>query len=82
MKRLFGYRLNDAVKYQGERYYIGGRRSSGKFEIRSLKGNKKFNKTFKKLEFLYEPRRIFMYTERRNITPIPSTALSVGILGV
>ena len=80
--KVFGYRLNDVVRYQGNRYYIGGRRSSGYFNIRSLEGDEKLNISYKKLEFLYEPRRIFMYTERRNITPIPPTALAVGILGV
>ena len=80
--KVFGYRLNDVVKYQGNRYYIGGRRESGYFNIRSLEGDKRLDILYKKLEFLYEPRRIFMYTERRNITPIPPTSLSVGILGV
>jgi hypothetical protein len=80
--KVFGYRLNDVVKYQGNRYYIGGRRSSGYFNIRSLEGDEKLNISYMKLEFLYEPRRIFMYTERRNITPIPPTALSVSIHGV
>ena len=80
--KVFGYRLNDVVKYQGNRYYIGGRRESGYFNIRSLEGNKKLDISYKKLKFLYEPRRIFMYTERRNITPIPPTAKAVGIYGV
>ena len=80
--KVFGYRLNDVVKYQGNRYYIGGRRSSGYFNIRSLEGDEKLNISYMKLGFLYEARRIFMYTERRNITPIPPTALSVSIHGV
>lgn len=80
--KVFGYRLNDVVKYQGNRYYIGGRRERGSFNIRSLEGDKKLDISYKKLEFLYEARRIFMYTERRNITPIPPTSKAVGILGV
>ena len=80
--KVFGYRLNDVVKYQGNRYYIGGRRKRGSFNIRSLEGDKKLDISYKKLEFLYEPRRIFMYTKRRNITPVPPTAKAVGTLGV
>ena len=80
--KVFGYRLNDIIKYQGNIYYIGGRRSSGYLNIRSLEGDERLDISYKKLEFLYEPRRIFMYTERRNITPIPPTAKAVGILGV
>ena len=80
--KVFGYRLNDVVKYQGNRYYIGGRRESGQFDIRSLEENKRLGISYKKLTFLYEPRRIFMYTERRNITPIPPMAKAVGTFGV
>ena len=80
--RVFRYRLNDIVRYQGNRYYIGGRRERGYFNIRSLEGNKKLDISYKKLEFLYESRRIFMYNQRRNITPIPPTAKAVGTLGV
>jgi N6-L-threonylcarbamoyladenine synthase len=80
--KVFGYRLNDVVKYQGNRYYIGGRRSSGYFNIRSLEGDEKLNISYMKLGFLYEPRRIFMYNQRRNVTPIPPTAKAMGIYGV
>jgi len=80
--KVLEYRLNDVVKYQGERYYIGGRRERGDFNIRSLEGDRKLDISYKKLKFLYEPRRIFMYIERRNITPIPPTSKSVGSLGV
>ena len=80
--KVFGYRLNDVVKYQGNRYYIGGRRESGYFNIRSLEGDKKLDISYKKLRFMYEARRIFMYNQRRNITPIPPTAKAAGILGV
>ena len=71
--KVFGYRLNDVVKYQGERYYIGGRRERGDFNIRSLEGNRKLDISYKKLRFIYEARRLFMYNQRRNVTPIPPT---------
>ena len=80
--KVFRYRLNDVVKYQGNQYYIGGRRERGSFNIKSLEGDKKLDILYKKLKFLYEPRRIFMYNQRRNVTPIPPTAKAVGTPGV
>jgi len=80
--KVFGYRLNDVIKYQGNRYYIGGRRSSGNFNIRSLEGDRKLDISYKKLRFMYEARRLFMYNQRRNVTPIPPTSKAVGIHGV
>jgi hypothetical protein len=80
--KVFGYRLNDVVKYQGEKYYIGGRRERGYFNIRSLEGDRKQDIFYKKLRFMYEARRLFMYNQRRNITPIPPITKIVGIFGV
>jgi hypothetical protein len=80
--KVFGYRLNDVIKYQGNRYYIGGRRSSGNFNIRSLEGDRKLDISYKKLRFMYEARRLFMYNQRRNVTPISPTSKAVGIHGV
>ena len=80
--KVFGYRLNDVVKYQGEKYYIGSRRERGYFNIRSFDENKKLDRSYKKLTFLYEARRLFMYIQRRTITPTLPTALTVGFLGV
>jgi N6-L-threonylcarbamoyladenine synthase len=80
--KVFGYRLNDVVEYQGERYYIGGRRERGDFNVRSLEGDCKLDISYKKLKFLYEARRLFMFNQRRNIAPVPPTALAVGALGV
>ena len=80
--KVFGYRLNDVVRYKGNRYYIGGRRERGSFNIRSLEEDRKQDISYKKLRFMYEARRLFMYTERRNITPIPLTAKAVGTLRV
>ena len=70
------------MKYQGEKYYIGSRRERGYFNIRSFDENKKLDRSYKKLTFLYEARRLFMYIQRRNITPIPPTAKAAGFLGV
>ena len=64
---LFGYRLKDIVKYHGEKYYIAGRRDRGCFNIRPLNYNKSLDISYKNLKFLYEPRRLFMFYEKRNI---------------
>jgi len=50
-----GFRLFDKVQYQGERYYVFGRRNSGFFDIRTLDGTKVNKgsiscKTFKLIE--------------------------------
>ena len=60
-----GFRLFDKVQYQGERYYVFGRRNSGFFDIRTLDGTKVNKgsiscKTFKLIE-----RRKSLLTERR-----------------
>ncbi|MFP5520790.1 RNA-guided endonuclease IscB [Peptococcus simiae] len=49
-----GFRLFDKVKYQGKSYFIFGRRQTGAFDIRDLKGNKvnKGSISYKKLEFV------------------------------
>ena len=49
-----GFRLFDKVSYQGKEYFIFGRRSSGFFDIRDLKGNKvnKGSISCKKLKLL------------------------------
>jgi hypothetical protein len=53
-----GYRLFDKVLYERKHYYIFGRRNSGYFDIRDLKGNKA-NKSYKKLK-LVETRKSFL----------------------
>ena len=60
-----GYRLFDKVKYDGKYYFIFGRRSSGFFDIRNLKGEKvnKGSISCKKIEFV-ETRKTIL-TERR-----------------
>lgn len=49
--KVFNFRLFDKVKYNGQEYFIFGRRNSGQFEVRTLIGsNMKVN--VKNLEFL------------------------------
>lgn len=49
-----GFRLFDKVRYQGEQYFIFGRRNSGFFDIRTLDGIKvnKGSLSYKKIQFL------------------------------
>ena len=49
-----GYRLFDKVSYNGNSYFIFGRRNSGFFDIRNLNGEKvnKGSVSYKKLKFL------------------------------
>jgi N6-L-threonylcarbamoyladenine synthase len=59
---VHGFRLNDIVKYKGELYFIGGRRSSGSFELRPLYGDgKKVNPSYKKLHLVCVCNRRMIY---------------------
>jgi hypothetical protein len=62
-----GFRLFDKVKYQGNDYFIFGRRSSGFFDIRTLDGTKvnKGSLSYKKIIFL-ETSQSFL-TEQRKV---------------
>ena len=59
------FRLFDRVKYNNTEYFIFGRRTTGFFDIRDLKGNKvnKGSISCKKLKYLYTPNNYL--TERR-----------------
>lgn len=60
---IFGYRLNDIVKYKGERYYIGGRRNSGQFNIRSIINQSlQLNISYKKLKLVHPSNRLIIYS--------------------
>jgi N6-L-threonylcarbamoyladenine synthase len=59
---VYGFRLNDIVRYKGMLYFIGGRRGSGSFELRPLYGNgKKVNPSYKKLRLVSACNRKIMY---------------------
>lgn len=63
--KVKGFRLFDKVEYQGEEYFIFGRRKTGFFDIRNLSGEKvnKGSLSYKKIKFL-EPRQNWL-CERR-----------------
>ena len=46
---VFGFQLYDLVLFNNHRYYIKGRRTSGKFALVSVEGLKDTNRTYKKL---------------------------------
>jgi N6-L-threonylcarbamoyladenine synthase len=64
-----GFRLYDRVRYDGEEYFIFGRRASGYFDIRTLDGTRvnKGSINCRKLKFL-ETSRTYL-TERRMVAP-------------
>lgn len=66
-----GYRLFDKVRFSGSEYFIFGRRSSGNFDIRDLRGNK-VNKGSINCKYLtlVTPAKYYS-TERRGVPPIP-----------
>jgi len=63
-----GFALFDSVKYQGEEYFVFGRRNSGYFDIRKLDGTKANNGSisFKKLK-LVQRNNCFL-AERRSVS--------------
>ncbi len=63
--KVKGFRLFDKVEYQGNEYFIFGRRQTGFFDIRNLSGEKvnKGSLSYKKIRFL-EPRQNYI-CERR-----------------
>ena len=60
-----GFRLFDKVGFNGEEYFVFGRRASGFFDIRNLRGDNvnKGSISYKKLKYLYTPNSYL--TERR-----------------
>ena len=67
-KYVHGYKLFDKVQYQGEEYFIFGRRTSGYFDIRSLNGDKvnKGSISYKNLKFVQNQQGVLI--ERRKVS--------------
>lgn len=65
--KVKGFRLFDKVQYQGNGYFIFGRRSNGFFDIRTLDGIKvnKGSLSYKKITFLETPQSFL--TEQRKV---------------
>lgn len=65
---VHGFRLFDKVSYQGKEYFVFGRRESGYFDLRDLKGNKvnKGSLSYKKIK-LIESSRGYLTEQRKEI---------------
>lgn len=76
-KYVKGFQLFDKVQYNGKLYYIFGRRSSGRFDIRTLNGNKVNNGSvsYKKLSLAETSRNVL--TERRSRFPLTTKVASL-----
>ena len=67
-----GFKLFDTVKYQKKKYFVFGKRKSGRFDIRNLDGEKVNNGSisYKKLKLIHKNNNLL--TERRlSIPPQP-----------
>jgi N6-L-threonylcarbamoyladenine synthase len=58
---VFGFRLNDIVRYRGVLYFVGGRRSSGCFSLRPLYGGKNMELSYRRLRLVSVCNRKIMY---------------------
>ena len=71
-----GFRLFDKVEYQGKEYFIFGRRKSGYFDIRNLKGEK-VNKgavSYKKLKYLEKGNGLIIERREGDLSTLSKTA--------
>lgn len=67
-----GFRLFDLVKYEGNYYYVFGRRNSGFMDIRTLDG-KKVNKgsvSYKRLNFVSTNKGLLVERKRQFLSQI------------
>ena len=72
-----GFRLFDKVKYEGDEYFIFGRRNSGFFDIRKLDGTKINNGSVSyRLLKLLDTRKTLII-ERRELSPLTTKVTSV-----
>lgn len=75
-RSVFGFRLFDKVRYQGQECFIWGRRSSGSFLLKKLDGTKvKDGISYKKLTLL-ERETNYLIEERRRCS---SPCLKAGV---
>ena len=58
---VFGFRLNDIVRYRGALYFVSSRRSSGCFSLRPLYGGKPANPSYRRLRLVSACNRKIMY---------------------
>jgi len=77
---VFGYRLNDIVRYKGRPRVITGRRSSGSFALKDLETGDKYAAVgYKRLSLLQTCNRILVFNQRRGIYGVSSARLKAGV---
>lgn len=74
---VHGFRLFDKVEYEGESYFIFGRRQSGRFDIRNLSGDKFPSVSYKKLKLIQMRKGILI--EERKVKGNSSPQLKHGV---
>lgn len=79
-KYVKGFQLFDKVKYEGGSYYVFGRRASGRFDIRTLSGEKVNNGSMshKKLRLLESRKNILTERRSRFIPPLIEEGVSTA----
>lgn len=77
---VFGYRLNDIVRFKGSRCIITGRRSSGSFALKDLEtGDRYAAVSYKRLSLLQVCNRTVVFNQRRGMSGVSSARLKTGV---
>ena len=77
---VFGYRLNDIVRFKGNRCIITARRSSGSFALKDLEtGDRHAAVSYKRLSLLQACNRAIVFNQRRGMSGVSSARLKTGV---
>ena len=77
---VFGYRLNDIVRFKSNRCIIIGRRSSGSFALKDLEtGDRYVAVSYKRLSLLQVCNRTVVFNQRRGMSGVSSARLKTGV---
>lgn len=77
---VFGYRLNDIVRFKGSRCIITARRSRGSFALKDLvTGDRYAAVSYKKLSLLQVCNRTIVFNQRRGMSGVSSARLKTGV---
>ena len=77
---VFGYRLNDIVRFKSNRCIITGRRSSGSFALKDLEtGDRYVAVSYKRLSLLQVCNRTVVFNQRRGMSGVSSARLKTGV---
>lgn len=77
---VFGYRLNDIIRFKSNRCIIIGRRSSGSFALKDLEtGDRYVAVSYKRLSLLQVCNRTVVFNQRRGMSGVSSARLKTGV---